>query len=143
MRDIVVAATAAESTVTAGSETGIATGSVERGEAVTGAAVLSVNDLDVAANQHLDLTMRIQHSDDNSTWTDLEASAKFRARSGAVTGAAGGVVYSVELTLAKRYIRASVTPDFTASSTDNMKATLSLFLGGFADVPEGKPSIRL
>lgn len=82
--------------------------------------------------------VKIQDSADNSTWTDY---LTFTDPGVVATGpVGGGTVQSatklgVNLSSARRYIRAVFTPDLSAANTDTAKVLGAFVFGGFEAIP--------
>lgn len=71
---------------------------------------------------------RVQHSDDNSSWSDL-APAELLATQ-AATGVAVGKIH-VPMDKAKKWIRAGAKSNPSAGATDTTVLSASFVLGGF------------
>lgn len=96
----------------------------------------------VADGDDLDITFRIEHSDDNfSTDTDYTppgySSAAIATDAQLFLGTAvyGTKAYAVDLSQAKRYVRIKVTPAFSAADTDTAVVSGFWVLGGPNEAP--------
>jgi hypothetical protein len=90
----------------------------------------------LAATRSLALkAVRFEHSDDATTWTDVEpgvtALTLTSTAGGTVTGAA---VIDCNLVEAKRYVRAKFTPDLSNTATDTAKVGAAYLLTGATEI---------
>jgi hypothetical protein len=78
----------------------------------------------------------IEHSADGSSWSTLKSfTDPGVVATGAGTAVKGQVELGVDLSSAKRYIRANHTPDLSASGTDSSVSLAVLVLAGFDRLP--------
>lgn len=91
----------------------------------------------LAATKTLSLTTVIQHSDDGSTWAAYQSEAATVVATGPTGGGTVSGQHSIAVALgsAKRYVRAVVTPDLSASGTDTATVVESAVFGGENPLP--------
>lgn len=89
----------------------------------------------LTAAKTLTVAARIQHSVDNSVWTDLVALATLLTLSATGTNT-GSCKVGSDLTGAKRYVRVAVTPDLSASGTDTATIFAVAVFGGLQELPQ-------
>lgn len=89
----------------------------------------------LTAAKNLTVAARIQHSVDNSVWTDLVALATLLTLSATGTNT-GSCKVGADLTGAKRYIRVAVTPDLSATGTDTATIFAVALFGGLQELPQ-------
>lgn len=85
---------------------------------------------------------KLQHSDDNSTWTDYtDPSTNASAAITAITAASTASSVDVDLSQAKRYVRAVVTPAFTGGSSPTIMVSSSIVFGGLRKAPSASRTV--
>lgn len=72
----------------------------------------------------------LQHSPDNSTWTNFLYDGTNTAQGTAITAADTDQAYDVDLALADRYLRVVTVVSFTGGSAPTVGVAASLILGG-------------
>ena len=85
----------------------------------------------LAAAQALALkAVRFEHSDDATTWSDVEPGQTLLTLTGPAGGGTltGAAVIGCNLLEAKRFVRAKFTPDLSAGATDTAKMTAAYVL---------------
>lgn len=87
----------------------------------------------LTAAKTLTVAARIQHSVDNSVWTDLVALATLLTLTATGTGSCK---VGSDLTGAKRYVRIAVTPDLSHTSTDTATVFAVAVFGGLQELPQ-------
>lgn len=103
------------------------------------ASLLLLFDTTLAAAATLSLkTVKIQDSADGSTWADYKT---FTDPGVVATGPGGGgnvkgsTRLGVNLSSARRYVRAVFTPDLSAANTDTASVLAALVFAGFDAIP--------
>lgn len=85
----------------------------------------------------LTLTTKIQHSPDNSTWTDFATEAATVVATGPSGG--GQVIgthpLNIDLSGANEYVRAYALPVLSATGTDTAVVVAAVCFGGEAELP--------
>ncbi|HTK34556.1 MAG TPA: hypothetical protein VL358_04610 [Caulobacteraceae bacterium] len=86
----------------------------------------------LAATKTMTLTAKIETSADNSTWSDLLASATVILSTGAGGGSTekAAAIIGASLENAQRYVRVNVTPDLSATGTDTTAIASTALFGG-------------
>lgn len=82
----------------------------------------------------LTLDAKVQHSDDNSTFTDYTPSSG-TASVGQITAASTNARKAVDLSGAKRYVRVAVTTAFTGGTSPTLLSSAALILGDAQATP--------
>ena len=96
----------------------------------------------LGASETLALTVKIQESADGSTWdTAVVLANAVTVKTGALTDSEDHYLVKVKLSDRKQYIRAQVTPDLSASSTDTAIVAFNVGFGpgkdtGALDAPD-------
>lgn len=72
----------------------------------------------------------LQHSPDNSTWTNFLYDGTNTAQGAAITAANSDQNYAVDLTLANRYLRVVTAVSFTGGTSPTVGVSASLVLSG-------------
>lgn len=93
----------------------------------------------MASGETLKCTAKFQDSANDSDWTDygdaLALTTIVTAAGGAATAKAGHLKLGVDLTGARRYVRAVVQPDMSRAGTDTATIAAMVLLGGFSATP--------
>lgn len=98
----------------------------------------------LAASKKLNLTsFTVDHSDDGSTnWTTFADSGAASGTPLSISTDAGSggsykgqATLAVDLTMAKKWVRVSFTPDLTATATDTATVAAMLVFGGETPIP--------
>jgi hypothetical protein len=83
----------------------------------------------------ISVVSKIQHSPDNSTWSDYEPDGVNVAQSAALTAADTENSLAVDLTAADRYIRVVTTPTLTGGTSPTVELVADVILGGENTLP--------
>ncbi len=113
--------------------TGFDRASFGNGSLPTSAEFFVLFDTTLASTHTLSVAFDVQHSPDNSTWTDFATQAATVSATGNVGGTAqiSQITLGVDLTLANRYVRLNYTPTFSAGSVDTAALQGGAFFAGF------------
>lgn len=87
----------------------------------------------LATSKTLSIGYAVQTSDDNSSWTDYQTATYAVVATGSTAASAltGEFTANVNLTSARRYVRANFAVDLSATQTDTAAARAMGFFGGF------------
>jgi hypothetical protein len=101
------------------------------------AAISVIWDATLATSKTLSVGYAIQDSADNSNWSDYQTATYATVATGstAASVAAGEFEIGVNLTSARRYVRANFALDLSATQTDTAVARAVGFFGGFDRLP--------
>ncbi len=96
-----------------------------------------VYDATLATDKTLSIGYAVQDSADGSTWADYATAtyATVAAGTTAASVAAGAFEANIDLSSAKRYVRANFALDLSATQTDTAVARAVGFMGGFDRLP--------
>jgi hypothetical protein len=101
----------------------------------------------MASGESLVSVLKFQDSANDSDWTDFGAGSGVvtvvSAVGGAATAKQGHQKLGVDLTTARRYVRAVCTPDLSRAGTDTATVELMVVLGGAQDTPRVQPTASL
>jgi hypothetical protein len=91
----------------------------------------------LATAKTLSIGYAVQDSADGSNWSDYQTAAPAVVATGstAASAAAGQLEVSVNLTSARRYVRANHAPDLSATQTDTAASRAVGFFAGFDRLP--------
>lgn len=90
---------------------------------------------DTGSPSAISVVSKIQHSPDNSTWTDYEPDGVTVAASAALTAIDTENGLAVDLTAADRYIRVVTTPTLTGGTSPTVQVAADVVLGGENTLP--------
>jgi hypothetical protein len=94
-------------------------------------------DATLSVGKTLSITFDVQHSPDNTIWTDFQTQAAVVVATGPTGGGTvvGQSSLGVDLTMANRYVRMNFTPDLSATSVDTAIVVGAGFFAGFDRLP--------
>lgn len=91
----------------------------------------------LATDKTLSIGYAVQDSDDGSTWDDYQTATYAVVATGSTgsSAVAGQLEASVDLSSARRYVRANFALDLSATQTDTASARAAGFFAGFDRLP--------
>jgi hypothetical protein len=95
-------------------------------------------DATLATGKTLSIGYAVQDSADSSNWSDYQTGTYAAVATGATAAsvAAGSFEVGVNLTSARRYVRANFAIDLSATGTDTATARAAGFFAGFDRLPQ-------